>query len=86
MTDDATLSDFTTATDEETGDESPDSNDVAGMPPVDSNPDSESKIGARDVGFSTYASGEYSCWNCKRTTDRVWRDDGELVCPDCKEW
>ncbi|ELZ23218.1 DUF7573 domain-containing protein [Natrinema limicola] len=35
---------------------------------------------------STYAWGEYICTQCKQSTDRVWRDDGDLVCPDCKSW
>ncbi|WP_226480913.1 DUF7573 domain-containing protein [Natrinema amylolyticum] len=41
---------------------------------------------ANETGLSTYAWGEYTCSQCAATTDRVWRADGSLVCPDCKEW
>ncbi|ELZ21027.1 hypothetical protein C477_05997 [Haloterrigena salina JCM 13891] len=39
-----------------------------------------------DTGRSTYGWGEYTCRRCGSDTDRVWREDGDLVCPDCKNW
>ncbi|ADB62437.1 hypothetical protein Htur_3575 [Haloterrigena turkmenica DSM 5511] len=39
-----------------------------------------------DAGLSTYGWGEYTCHRCGDETDRVWREDGDLVCPDCKSW
>ena len=39
-----------------------------------------------DTGLSTYGWGEYTCHRCASENDRVWREDGELVCPDCKSW
>ncbi|USZ73385.1 hypothetical protein NGM15_10300 [Natronosalvus halobius] len=39
-----------------------------------------------DAGRSTYAWGTYTCDRCDSSVDRVWRDDGVLVCPSCKEW
>ena len=71
MTDDATLSDFGVAGGEET--DGDDGSEEAPATPADS-------------GHSTYAWGEYACSQCEGTTDRVWRDDGDFVCPDCKEW
>ncbi|WP_254762305.1 DUF7573 domain-containing protein [Natrinema marinum] len=72
MTDDATLSDFV-PTDEEEVDETRDAEDALEATPGDS-------------GFSTYAWGEYTCGRCGAATERVWRDDGDFVCPECKEW
>lgn len=39
-----------------------------------------------EAGLATYAWGEFDCSQCDGATDRVWRSDGDLVCPDCKEW
>ncbi|WP_076609172.1 DUF7573 domain-containing protein [Natronorubrum thiooxidans] len=39
-----------------------------------------------DSGLSTYAWGTYRCRRCDTETERVWRADGELVCPACKHW
>jgi len=39
-----------------------------------------------ETGLSTYAWGNYTCSHCDSETDRVWRADGELVCPECKSW
>ncbi|OVE85127.1 DUF7573 domain-containing protein [Natronolimnobius baerhuensis] len=36
--------------------------------------------------LATYAWGEYVCTRCDAESERVWRDDGAFVCPDCKEW
>ncbi|RQG93281.1 hypothetical protein EA462_00700 [Natrarchaeobius halalkaliphilus] len=36
--------------------------------------------------LSTYAWGEYVCSRCDGAAERVWRDDGAVVCPDCKDW
>jgi len=76
VTDDATLSDFDTAADEESADDSR------------SNPNRSTTAEPRagEIAQSTYAWGEYTCEQCTGTTDRVWRVDGDLVCPDCKTW
>ncbi|MFC7057876.1 DUF7573 domain-containing protein [Halovenus salina] len=26
------------------------------------------------------------CQQCGKPTERLWRDDGEFVCQDCKDW
>lgn len=39
-----------------------------------------------ETGFSTYAWGTYTCSRCGDETNRVWRSDADLVCPECKEW
>ncbi|MDQ2051174.1 hypothetical protein RBH26_11850 [Natronolimnohabitans sp. A-GB9] len=41
---------------------------------------------AIDSGLSTYAWGAYTCSRCDSDVERVWREDGSLVCPDCKSW
>lgn len=71
--DDATLSDFADRT-----------SDDADAAPDDSPGSLESDADATPL--STYAWGDYECDRCGEGSDRVWRDDGRLVCPDCKEW
>jgi len=82
MTDDATLSDFATSETGETdgadeGDDGTDSSTAVSPPEADRDPGSAQ---------STYAYGEYTCADCGQSTNRVWRADGALVCPDCKQW
>lgn len=31
-------------------------------------------------------SPEGACENCGTTATRLWHDDGQMVCPDCKAW
>ncbi|WP_222920110.1 hypothetical protein [Natrinema sp. SYSU A 869] len=100
MTDDAILSDFASETsDEDSAMEasradsdasstdgeaaSGDSETVAQTADTDDAPEATP---SDETGLSTYAWGEYTCSQCAATTDRVWRADGSLVCPDCKEW
>jgi hypothetical protein len=33
-----------------------------------------------------WTPGGAVCAACGRSVERRWRDDGRLVCPDCKEW
>ena len=75
MTDDATLSEFTSI-----DDAAADSSTDAGAPASETDPATETAT------QSTYAWGEYTCAQCEQATDRVWRDDGDLVCPNCKAW
>lgn len=52
-------------------------------------PPSDSADGDPVAGVTpttTFARGDYECATCDRTTERVWRDDGEYVCPSCKRW
>ena len=97
VTDDATLSDFLeaeTETDDTDADADADADAGAGS---DEDPDSIDGDGnaegepiddteSTDAGLSTYAWGEYACDRCGADTERVWREDGTLVCPDCKSW
>ncbi|PGF16221.1 hypothetical protein CP556_08915 [Natrinema sp. CBA1119] len=54
---------------------------------VDSDtPSADAEDSTGEAGLSTYAWGEFDCGQCDGATDRVWRSDGDLVCPDCKEW
>ena len=77
MTDDATLSDFAPdAADETDGDPRSDS----------AVPSTTAKHTAGETTRSTYAWGEYTCDQCEQATDRVWRADSGLVCPNCKSW
>jgi len=76
VTDDATLSDFDAAGDDSDGDSRSDSDDPSVTTPQT----------AGEIARSTYAWGEYTCAQCGQATDRVWRADGDLVCPDCKAW
>lgn len=71
MSDDATLSAFAESTDADGGETG------------ETEPDR-----ARDAGtdLSTYAWGSYACRRCGNEVERVWRDDGDLVCSDCKSW
>ncbi|WP_121741851.1 DUF7573 domain-containing protein [Natronorubrum halophilum] len=96
MTDDATLSDFDSAVDRaetgDTADRQADSSEDDGEPmskataPEDSAEAAESGRLSRDSELSTYAWGTYACGRCETDTGRVWREDGEFVCPDCKPW
>ncbi|AGB38257.1 DUF7573 domain-containing protein [Natronococcus occultus] len=78
MTEDETLSAFTGST--EHGDRSEDGRSVD-EPEPDRGTETEA-----GTGLSTYAWGSYSCRRCDREVERVWRDDGAFVCPDCKSW
>ncbi|ARS91673.1 hypothetical protein B1756_04320 [Natrarchaeobaculum aegyptiacum] len=42
--------------------------------------------GAGDTPTTTFARGDYECATCGQPTERVWHDDGEYVCPSCKQW
>ncbi|MFD1563140.1 hypothetical protein ACFR99_06240 [Haloarchaeobius amylolyticus] len=53
-------------------------------PPTDASTDADGST--EGASLSTYAWGEYTCAQCGKATDRVWRADGELVCPNCKAW
>ena len=33
-----------------------------------------------------WTPGGAACASCDRSVERRWRDDGRLVCDDCKEW
>ncbi len=35
---------------------------------------------------SAWAGDGGECERCDGTAARRWNDDGEFVCPDCKEW
>jgi hypothetical protein len=38
------------------------------------------------VSTSDYRSGGADCEACGVAVERRWRDDGALVCADCKAW
>lgn len=76
VTDDATLSEFGSPTE---------SDDPVEQASASSGDDADSPDGA-DSGLSTYAWGTYRCQQCDAETERVWRADGQLVCPACKRW
>jgi hypothetical protein len=38
------------------------------------------------VSTSDYRAGGADCKGCGATVERRWRDDGALVCADCKSW
>lgn len=100
MTDDATLSEFVGETGETDGDDRDESGEDGsaddGSATVDrarSSADAETDgdgddadATAGDSGLSTYAWGSYTCNRCDSDVERVWRQDGAFVCPDCKSW
>ncbi|MFC7214281.1 hypothetical protein ACFQO4_09345 [Saliphagus sp. GCM10025334] len=53
---------------------------------VEADESDPSSSNGQDTSLSTYAWGTYTCNRCDSGVDRVWRDDGGLVCPSCKEW
>lgn len=75
VTEDATLSDFRSSAESVGGDAGSDDADETEPTPE---PDG--------TGLSTYAWGSYTCTRCESDTERVWRDEGAFVCPDCKSW
>lgn len=80
--DDASLDEFL---------DSADSGDEAGDDTTDEVPDAtaESVDPTANPATATYAwsASAMTCDACGADTDRCWHDeDGQLVCPDCKEW
>lgn len=102
MTDDATLSEFVGETGESDGDDRDESGEGGSAgdgsatadrarSSTDSSADAETDgddadATAIDSGLSTYAWGAYTCSRCDSDVERVWREDGSFVCPDCKSW
>lgn len=96
MDDDATLSDFSAGTDRDgTADDAstdPEASNAtttgtpAAEPSETTAEPSDDASTVAETTLSTYAWGDYTCSRCEHTTDRVWRDDGVLVCPGCKTW
>ncbi|MFC5365427.1 DUF7573 domain-containing protein [Salinirubrum litoreum] len=63
----------------------PDSTDATADSPEGDAPEREAGV---DPAESTYAwspSGA-TCASCEATVERRWRDEGDLVCADCKSW
>lgn len=94
MTDDARLTDFSPVAEGATRsvahaehragtDHTHDDRD--GPPPAHDDRDGATPA-REESAVSTYAWGEYTCSACGDATQRVWRADGELVCPACKSW
>lgn len=48
----------------------------------------ESESAAVELAVSTYAFAPDGapCAACGAVVEKRWRDDGELVCPECKAW
>lgn len=101
MSEDATLSDFQSAGeddgcdvddvgDERDVDDVGDERDEEEAGGVTDDPatdaDPESADDEPDPAVSTYAWGEYACDRCGERTERAWRDEEALVCPACKSW
>ena len=88
---DPTLSDSNSATKVETGERAPEDSDDGGEP-VDGETTDDNARETRDTDVdgetarSTYAWGTYTCSRCDTETERVWRGEGEFVCPACKPW
>ncbi|MFC4542508.1 hypothetical protein ACFO5R_11325 [Halosolutus amylolyticus] len=95
MTDDATLSEFAPSrAKEETDDpesdvdetDSASNGDETGDRVRDTDASGDATADRAGTPLSTYAWGEYTCARCDRAADRVWREDGAFVCPECKDW
>ncbi|PSP84779.1 hypothetical protein BRC83_04890 [Halobacteriales archaeon QS_1_68_17] len=77
-------------------DDSPDDNDGgAGVEVGDGDSPGDTAGGSRDgdeqaaePAVSTYrwTPGGGACGECGATVERRWRNGGNLVCADCKEW
>jgi hypothetical protein len=95
---DRSLDEFAEETGEEGGADAEPSD--AGGEPADTDaegtPDADGDGATADEGRSLtvrpaestmdWTPGGASCAACGRSVERRWRDDGRLVCPDCKEW
>ncbi|APX97269.1 DUF7573 domain-containing protein [Natronorubrum daqingense] len=102
MTDDATLSDFsspgsdagTEADESDTSGESDESSESSKAPTrADEQTDDELERDTIEepqhtveAPRTTFAWGSYTCGHCEAATERAWRVDGEFVCPACKPW
>jgi hypothetical protein len=84
MTDDATLSSFTGPTDRADDGDRGQGRDGSDGDGADRASDGDSS--EHGTGLSTYAWGSYTCQRCEEAVERVWRDEGALVCPACKSW
>lgn len=51
----------------------------------DSNAAGEGDVGAVESTYR-WSPEERPCANCGDSVRERWREDGELVCVDCKEW
>jgi hypothetical protein len=62
--------------------------DDGGDPHDGDDPHEEEDGGDPDLAVSTsdYRSDGADCEACGATVERRWRDDGALVCADCKAW
>lgn len=81
MAEDASLDDFLSKTDGQTG------RSASG----DSTAPDESEPGAAETpapATTTYAwDGDgTACASCGETVERRWQQGGALVCPECKDW
>ena len=52
---------------------------------ADDDPDGDDAV---EPAVSTYAFSPdgATCAACGAVVEKRWRDDGDLVCPDCKQW
>lgn len=70
---------------QESDDESGDETEAAGESSEETGVDGQTAV---DPAESTYAwspSGA-TCDACGASVERRWRDEGDLVCADCKSW
>jgi hypothetical protein len=89
QSDDTSLSEFVRddGGDPHDGDD-PHEEEDGGDPHDGDDPHEEEDGGDPDLAVSTsdYRSDGADCEACGATVERRWRDDGALVCADCKAW
>lgn len=67
--------------------EQPDPDDEGGVEDGESAPVGEGADGATSaVSTSNWTRGGRACETCGTSVERRWREDGALVCVDCKAW
>ncbi|WP_134668807.1 DUF7573 domain-containing protein [Halorussus marinus] len=77
MTEDASLDAFAASGEDDAGSDASDGESSAAA-------DAPSVEPARSTYAWSPRGGE--CADCGESVERRWRDDGALVCGDCKEW
>jgi hypothetical protein len=81
MTRDASLDEFLDESDDERDDEEPD----AGEPDATDGPPTPADVEPARSTY-TWSPGGAECAACGATVTERWRDNGQQVCADCKDW
>ncbi|WP_418285766.1 DUF7573 domain-containing protein [Halorubrum sp. DTA46] len=88
MTEDRSLDDFAAANDDPAPDDTEDTEDTDDDSPTDALATGGSETDGVEpaVSTATWTTGGADCDRCGDRVERLWRDDGAVVCIDCKDW